>query len=152
MKKIIISSLTIVALISTTSCKTDFDQDVASITISSGEADFSNYIALGNSLTSGYRDGALFSSGQEESYPAILATQMKKAGGGNFAQPLIPNEIGGFTNIPGFSGKLTLKVINNSLLPAPSAPAAELDKLSGNFNNMGVPGAKSFHLLADGLW
>lgn len=150
MKKIIISSFAIAALFSVASCNNDFDNDVTSTVISNGEADFSNYVALGNSLTSGYRDGTLYASGQEESYPAMVAAQMQKAGGGTFTQPMMPNDIGGFTNIPGFAGKLTLKVVDNSLAPVASAPAAALDHISGKFNNMGVPGAKSFHLLAEG--
>lgn len=147
MKKIIIPSL---ALLSIISCKTDFDTDVADISITNGEADFSNYVALGNSLTSGYRDGSLYLDGQIESYPNIIATQMQRAGGGAFTQPLMPNNIGGFTNMAGFNGKLTLQLINGSLTPIPSAPTETLDQLSGSFNNMGVPGAKSFHLITNG--
>ncbi|MEP1142006.1 MAG: hypothetical protein ABJH44_17430, partial [Balneola sp.] len=41
---------------------------------SSGSADFSNYVAIGNSLTAGYMDGALYSNGQANSVAAILAT------------------------------------------------------------------------------
>lgn len=150
MKKLIISSLAIATLCTLSSCKTEFENDVTSTAITNGDADFSNFVAIGNSLTSGYRDGTLYSSGQEESYPAMIASQMQKAGGGTFTQPMMPNNIGGFTNLPGFNGKLTLQVVNGSLVPVPSAPAAALDKVTGTFNNMGVPGAKSFHLLAPG--
>lgn len=147
MKKIIISSL---ALLSIVSCQTDFETDVKDIKVTNGEADFTTYVALGNSLTSGFRDGALYLDGQLESYPAMVAEQMKKAGGGEFTQPLMPNNIGGFKNIAGFNGKLTLQVVSGSLLPVASPAAAELDKLTGSYNNMGVPGAKSFHLVAPG--
>ncbi|MGH1518738.1 G-D-S-L family lipolytic protein [Chryseobacterium sp. JK1] len=151
MKKIIISTIAVSALLFTvTSCKTDFDTDVKDIPVTKGEADFTTYVALGNSLTSGYRDGALYSSGQNESYPSMIAGQMKLAGGGAFKQPLMPNDIGGFTGIPGFSGKLTLQLVNGSLTPVPSSPAAALDDVSAGrpYQNMGVPGAKSYHLLA----
>ena len=70
------------------------------IPVTKGDADFSKYISLGNSLTSGYRDGALYSSGQNESYPSMIAAQMKLAGGGDFKQPLMPNDVGGFNNLP----------------------------------------------------
>ncbi|MGI9581563.1 G-D-S-L family lipolytic protein [Chryseobacterium sp. RRHN12] len=153
MKKIIISTIAVSALLFTvTSCNTDFDTDVRDIPVTKGDADFTKYISLGNSLTSGYRDGALYSSGQNESYPSMIAAQMKLAGGGDFKQPLMPNDVGGFNNLPGFAGKLTLQVVNGSLSPVPSAPAAALDILSGggSYNNMGVPGAKSFHLVAPG--
>ncbi|MDO4763125.1 MAG: G-D-S-L family lipolytic protein [Flavobacteriaceae bacterium] len=145
MKRIILSAL---AFISLMSCNTDFEKDVVDIKITQGEADFSTYVALGNSLTSGYRDGAVYLDGQQESYPAIIAEQMRKAGGGEFTQPLVPDNIGGFAGMEGFSGKLTLKNVNGQLLPVPSVAKANLDKVSGSFNNMGVSGAKSFHLLA----
>ena len=150
MKKIIISSLAVVSLLSVTSCKTDFETDMSKIQVTSGEADFSKYVALGNSLTSGYRDGALYADGQRESYPAMIAGQMQRAGGGTFTQPLVPDNIGGFTNVPGFRGKLTLQVVNGALSPVYSTAVSALDRLTGIYNNMGVPGAKSYHLVANG--
>lgn len=148
MKKILISSFALSVILTTVSCKTDFDQDVNSIVVTQGDANFSKYVALGNSLTSGYRDGALYSDGQLESYPSMLAAQMQLAGGGAFKQPMMPNNVGGFTNLPGFAGKLTLQVVNGKLSPMPSAPAAALDNVAtaGPYQNLGVPGAKSFHL------
>ena len=142
--------MAILAVLSVTSCKTDFETDVADIAVTSGEADFSKYVALGNSLTSGYRDGTVYLDGQLESYPAMIAEQMQKAGGGTFTQPLVPDNIGGFANIPGFKGKLTLQVVNGALTPVYSTAVSELDRLTGTYNNMGVPGAKSFHLVANG--
>jgi len=152
MKKIIISTFAVSALLLTTGCNNDFDTDVKDIAVTKGDADFSKYIALGNSLTSGYRDGALYSSGQNESYPSMIAMQMSLAGGGAFKQPLMPNDVGGFNNLPGFSGKLTLQLVNGSVSPVPSAPAAALDNVSAGapYQNMGVPGAKSYHLVAPG--
>ena len=150
MKKVFISSMAVLAVLSVTSCKTDFETDVADITVTSGEADFSKYVALGNSLTSGYRDGTVYLDGQLESYPAMIAEQMQKASGGTFTQPLVPDNIGGFSNIPGFKGKLTLQVVNGALTPVYSTAVSALDRLTGTYNNMGVPGAKSFHLVANG--
>ena len=150
MKKVFISSMAVLAVLSVTSCKTDFETDVADIAVTSGEADFSKYVALGNSLTSGYRDGTVYLDGQLESYPAMIAEQMQKAGGGTFTQPLVPDNIGGFANIPGFRGKLTLQVVNGALTPVYSTAVSTLDRLTGTYNNMGVPGAKSFHLVANG--
>ena len=150
MKKVFISSMAVLAVLSVTSCKTDFETDVADIAVTSGEADFSKYVALGNSLTSGYRDGTVYLDGQLESYPAMIAEQMQKASGGTFTQPLVPDNIGGFSNIPGFKGKLTLQVVNGALTPVYSTAVSALDRLTGTYNNMGVPGAKSFHLVANG--
>lgn len=159
MKKILISSLAVAGLLFTVSCNTEFDTDVKDVKVTNGTADFTKYVALGNSLTSGYRDGALYLDGQNESYPSMIAQQMKLAGGGEFSQPLMPNNVGGFTNLftasggKDFYGKLTLQVVGGALSPTPSAPATNLDVIGGAgkyFNNMGVPGAKSFHLVAPG--
>ena len=152
MKKIVISTLAVSALIFTVSCNTDFENDVNNVVVSSGSANFTKYIALGNSLTSGYRDNALYIDGQVQSYPNMMAAQMMRAGGGAFKQPLMPNNTGGFSNLPGFSGKYILSVVNGALSPVPTAPGAALDNISGGgpYQNMGVPGAKSFHLGAAG--
>lgn len=158
MKKIIISTFAISALLFTTSCEDDFDTDVQDIVVTRGEADFSKYISLGNSLTSGYRDGALYSSGQNESYPSMIAAQMKLAGGGEFKQPLMPNDIGGFNNLKDtqgnyiFPGKLELKIVSGSLSPEAATPIAALDNISSGrpYQNLGVPGAKVAHLIAPG--
>lgn len=146
MKKIIISSFAVLSLIS---CRTDFETNLSEVTPTSGVADFSTYVALGNSLTSGYRDNALYIDAQNESYPNIIATQMKAAGGGDFTQPLMPDNIGGFSNL-GVAGKMTLKLENGALTSDATTAESALTPISGSFNNMGVPGAKSFHLLAAG--
>lgn len=156
MKKIIISTFAVSALLFTTSCEDDFDNDVNDVVVTKGEADFTRYVALGNSLTSGYRDGALYMEGQKESYPSMIAQQMKLAGGGEFNQPLMPNNIGGFNNLPDvngnllFPGKLQLKLINGALTPENLPATTTLDNISAGrpYRNMGVPGAKSFHLIA----
>lgn len=153
MKNIFLTSFAAACLLVTFSCKTEFENDLADVQITKGTADFTKFVALGNSLTSGYRDGTLYVDGQNESFPSMMAAQFALAGGGTFTQPLMPNNIGGFTNIPGFSGKLELKVVGGALTPVANAPAAALDIIGGagkTFNNLGVPGAKSFHLLAPG--
>jgi hypothetical protein len=151
MKKNIFNIALASSLVILASCDPEFDEPIEDIVVTSGDADFSKYVALGNSLTSGYTDNALFISGQENSYPNMLATQMAMAGGGTFVQPLMPDDIGGFTNL-GVAGKLTL-VINpetGSLAPVPTPAQSPLTMVSGAVNNMGVPGAKSYHLVAPG--
>lgn len=152
MKKILISTVAVSALLFNVSCDTDFDQDVSSIVVTKGDADFTKFVSIGNSLTSGYRDGTLYLDGQNQSFPSMIAAQMQLAGGGAFKQPLMPNNVGGFTGLPGFPGKLTLQVVNGALSPVASPAAAALDNISaaGPYQNMGVPGAKSFHLGAPG--
>lgn len=125
------------------------------ITITSGSANFSNYVALGNSLTAGFSDAALFQSGQVASYPNMLASNFALAGGGDFNIPLMADDLGGMTlgGTPIAGNRLILSFASGSPAPIPvqGQGATEISNvLSGSFNNMGVPGAKSYHLLAPG--
>ena len=120
-------------------CKPELDD----ATTTAGSADFSKYVAIGNSLTSGYTDGELFISGQENSYPSILAYQMQAVGGGEFKQPMMLDEYG-------FGKRMLLNAAAQRPVSAgvPVNPANfNSIKDYGPFNNMGVPGAKSFHLI-----
>jgi hypothetical protein len=65
------------------------------VTPSKGSADFTKFVAIGNSLTAGYQAGALFTEGQKNSLGAILAQQFATVGGGAFNQPDI-NSVNGF--------------------------------------------------------
>ena len=66
----------------------DVDPNATTGTPSKGTADFSKYVAVGNSLTSGFADNGLYRDSQLNSYPSILAGQFKTVGGGDFVQPL----------------------------------------------------------------
>lgn len=153
MKKIFLSAVAVAALSVSQSCHNDFENDVTGIAVTSGEANFSKYIAIGNSLTSGYRDGALYIDGQNESFPSMIAQQMKLAGGGEFKQPLMADNLGGISAV-NFSNKLMLSVVNGALSPVPASGTGTTTLASiysaGPYQNMGVPGAKSFHLVAPG--
>jgi lysophospholipase L1-like esterase len=119
--------------------------------LTSGTANFSNYVALGNSLTAGYTDGALFEEGQNNSWTKILAGQFQLAGGGDFTIPYTNDNIGGM--LYGGTQILENRLYFNGAGPVrlPGIPTTEITNvLTGPFNNMGVPGAKSFHLLAPG--
>ncbi len=119
----------------------------------SGSADFSTYVAIGNSLTAGYADGALYMEGQENSFPNILAGQFVLAGGGSFEQPLVSDNLGGLL-LGGnqiTSNRLFFDVASQLPMVVSGTPTTEVSELqTGPFNNMGIPGAKSFHLLANG--
>lgn len=150
-KWLLFASLSIVA------CNDD-DTTVAEEPVTAGSANFSTYVALGDSFAAGYSDGALFKKGQLNSYPEILAGQFKQAGGGNFTSPLCGDDnIGGLlfmgTPIQGSRNVILGMNANGTpkIGPLPVAPITEVTAhLTGSFNNMGVPGAKSYHLGAAG--
>lgn len=125
------------------------------IEYTSGSADLSTFVSLGNSLTAGFSDQALFIEGQEASFPNMMAISFAEAGGGEFTTPFMADNLGGMT-VGGtqlFPNRLFLDFSTGSPLPTPvsGTPATEAtNKLSGAFNNMGVPGAKSYHLGAQG--
>lgn len=130
-------------------CDQDFDDPIRDEDYHSGTADFSQFVSLGDSLTAGYADNALYKSGQENSFPNILAQQFSRVGGGDFVQPLMNDNLGGllFNGVehPGFPNRLVLD--GESPTPIEGTPTTEVffSGLTGFFNNMGVPGAKSFH-------
>lgn len=138
-------------------CEPEFENPVTDEGFySSGEANLSKYVSVGNSLTAGYVSGALYINGQETSFPNIMAEQFRFTGGGDFTQPLMNDNIGGllFNGQPIQPARFVLSVGPNGN-PAPvrldATPTTEVTQhLSGPFNNMGVPGAKSFHLVAPG--
>ncbi|WP_340199588.1 G-D-S-L family lipolytic protein [Ascidiimonas sp. W6] len=134
-------------------CESDDDgtDTIMEEPITAGTADFSNFIAIGNSLTAGYTDGALFIAGQQNSMPSIMAAQFALAGGGSFIQPLMADNTGGVL----INGTQILenRLFFNGAGPQrlPGSPSTDVfNVLTGPFNNMGVPGSKSYHLGAPG--
>ena len=119
-----------------------------------GTANFTTYVALGNSLTSGYTDGELFASGQKNSYPSMLAKQFTYVGRqGEFKQPLMLDEVGfgqrrKLALVQATDGSVSLGVVGygGTVNPQNYTTTATV----GPFNNMGVPGAKSYHLAFKG--
>ena len=122
-----------------------------------GSANFSSYVAVGNSLTGGYSDGGLYNEAQATSYPALLAQQFTKTGKGpaNFVQPSFS------AAKKDGSGYIKLLVVNGALGPAVPSQANSFlgeavaytggklagsgqDELeaytSGQPDNLGVPG------------
>ncbi|MDR6966692.1 lysophospholipase L1-like esterase [Flavobacterium arsenatis] len=149
-------------LVSLTFAACSSDDEGSSVTeqpITAGSANFSKYIALGDSFAAGYSDNALFKTGQENSYPNILAQQFALAGGGSFTTPFMNDDIGGLLfggNVnPAFGKRIYLQGFLNAttpnIIPVPGNSTTEAStQLAGPFNNMGIPGAKSFHLTVPG--
>jgi len=150
-------------LFAVNSCTPSFDDP----RYNTGTADFTSYVALGNSFTAGFADAALYVEGQENAYPAMLARQFMMVGNsGEFHTPLLDaaNAIGGVN--PSASTdplQTTTKFILGyatgcdgvtTLTPVPYGPPntqnnsylQNIFASMGPFNNLGVPGIKSFHL------
>ncbi|MGB5394753.1 MAG: G-D-S-L family lipolytic protein, partial [Lutimonas sp.] len=51
----------------------DDDQNEVKVPLTPGSADFNSYVSIGNSLTAGYTDNALFKAGQTNSFPNLLS-------------------------------------------------------------------------------
>jgi len=125
--------------------------------LTAGSADFSNYVAVGASFTAGYADGSVFIASQENSFPNIIANKFANIGGGTFTQPWMSDNFGGLaaggTRIAnprlvfGGAGPVPLESV---IGPVTVGTDIVLNNPTGPFNNLGVPGAKSFHLVAPG--
>ena len=97
-------------------CEPEFENEVTNESYSKGEADFTTYVALGNSLTSGFMDGTMYRSGQQYSFPNLLAKQFAVVGGGMFTQPSFSddtNDLGGLL-LMGQQASATRLIINMS--------------------------------------
>ncbi len=101
-KTILYTSVAAIALASCT--KTQF----SSQTYSPGSANFTKMVAVGNSLTQGYMDGGLYAYGQSNSYPSIIAQQVKLAVPSMvFNQPTVTGNGSGYIHLVYLNGQLT---------------------------------------------
>jgi hypothetical protein len=64
---------------------------------SSGTENFTKFVAIGNSLTAGYADGALYKAGQENSFAKMVNEQMMSFGASAPVMPYMPEFTGGTT-------------------------------------------------------
>ena len=115
--------------------------------------DFSKYIAVGGSFTAGFTDGALFIKGQENSFPNILAGKFAMANGGVFNQPLMLDNIGGLINGSDILNEPRFYFDGEAPTRQDKTPTTQVGVIAqgaNDFHNYGIPGSKSFHLLAPG--
>lgn len=146
-------SMLAVAILGLASCKPSLDVTVPT----KGSADFTRYIAIGNSLTSGYADNGLSLEGQKNSFPEMIAGQMKTVGGGEFTSPYF-NEAqangSGYIKLTGFNPNgtpiLTPETANTAVRGQAAIPGfgnvTLYTKYTGEINNYGVPGIKLMHV------
>jgi lysophospholipase L1-like esterase len=108
-----------------------------------GQADFSRYVALGDSLTAGFASGALFRSAQDNSYPALLARQF---GITNFQQPLVSDP--GISGTPNFGALALARLVPTPVIaPTPGSGVPLNLTLQRPYDNMAVPGVTVHGLL-----
>ena len=131
-----------------TSCTYTFPEDEVP---TAGTADFTKLVTVGNSLSAGYMNGALYDAGQAASFPNIIGQQIYANGGGEFNQPDINSVNGYYTEAGGvIYGRLILKgdltpegVVNPG--PTPIGLGDAITAFGGNkaaLNNFGVPGLR----------
>lgn len=114
---------------------------------SAGSANFTKFIAVGNSLTAGVSNSGLYNAGMQYSFSNLLSQQFAQVGGGTFTQATFG---AGKENGSGFL-KLT-DLTKVTIVPETSKLAvigmgadgktALLEKYTGDLNNLGVPGLK----------
>lgn len=99
--------------------------------IDTGNADFSSYVAVGNSLTAGFQNNALYRSGQEYSFPRMIARQLRMEQ--TFDQPLVSD--------PGIGGRIELTGLDPVSTTTASRRGIPINQGEKPFRNMGIPGA-----------
>jgi phospholipase/lecithinase/hemolysin len=125
------------------------ERNTTEIEYTSGDADFTNYVALGGSFTAGFMDAALYNEGQMSTYPKLVGQQLMAAGLATaFNQPDINAPNGFNIAMPGNNpadpmfGRFILDISVPG--PVPVSPGDPFTAFAGNkaaLNNFGVPGA-----------
>jgi lysophospholipase L1-like esterase len=131
------------ALLGLAGCQPDIDAPSAS----PGSANFSRYIAIGNSLTGGTEDGGVYREGQLNSYPSMLAQQFALAGGGTFNQPLFTEAQAngsGYLRLAGFTatGTPITSAVTTNLAIRAVTPTVVYTKYLDRVDNLGMDGIK----------
>ena len=121
------------------------------VDIDSGDADFSNYVAMGEGITAGMTDNSLFVAGQANSYPNIMAGVMSMAGGGEFTQPYTNDNVGGM--LVGGNEVWSERLFFDGA--GPSAVSGNItneatNTVPGPYNNMAFPFVNGIHMVAPG--
>lgn len=102
-------------------------------------ADFSRYVAVGDSYTAGVVSNALVETHQASSFPAILARQAAVA---SFEQPLVTE--------PGIPAELVVLSLNPAAIIAPKSSttgALRNGSLTRAYNNLGIPNTTAGDIL-----
>ncbi len=99
-----------------------------------GEADFTSFVAIGNSLTAGVADGALYKDSQKNSFPNLIA---QMAGLDDFEQPLMGGNGFSFNET---EGRLSLNIfVTPPSIDFLDAGTEDNRNLNRAYNNLGIP-------------
>lgn len=117
--------------------------ELASFETRPGEADFSKYIAVGNSLTAGFADGGLYLEGQQVAFPNLIAEQLQQVDGGQFRSPFFAENQrngSGYLELQDLvDGQPVLRNVDDQL--AYTQPG-QLAKYTDDIENLGIPGMR----------
>lgn len=129
-------------LLSLAGCLGSCGNQIAEPETGAGNADFSRYMAVGNSITSGYTSSGMTKATQDNSLGNLLAKQFALVGGGNFKQPTITEKGAGVLQlqsiglVPPCDVDLKPVIVRSEVDPNWTINVAA----SGPFNNIAVPG------------
>lgn len=118
------------------SCDDYTDLDPAVKDLSSGTANFSRLVSIGNSITAGYQSGTIYQSAQMYSYGNLIAQKV----GTNYEIPYVSD--------PGLGGRLEVQKLSPFTLYTNTAKGSLLNaNYPYSYNNLGVPGALLYDVL-----
>lgn len=123
------SNLT-VALVLVIAVTASCDQFSGVAPIDTGTGDFTHYVAVGNSFTAGYQNKALYKTGQDYSFPSLLARHLR--GQQMFGQPYISD--------PGLGNRIELVSLNPLETKVNTDQGEPLNQGEKPFHNLGIPG------------
>jgi len=113
---------------------------LAAFAVDTGSADFTRYVAVGDSLTAGFMSGGLYDTAQRRSYPALIYRQATGKTTG-FEQPLVSS--------PGIPAQLELKSLSPLVIGPKAGSGAPLNlNLARPYDNLAVPGSRVHDVVA----
>ncbi|MBL1410930.1 SGNH/GDSL hydrolase family protein [Sphingobacterium faecale] len=130
------------------SCAPKIDNAKPIENTSASKADFSKYIAIGNSLTAGFADGGLYLEGQQLAFPVMIAEKMKAQGGGEFKSPFFTESQSngsGYIRLKALvNGQPVTEEVTDKLAVRGLSPLDKplYTKYTDEINNLGVPGMR----------
>jgi lysophospholipase L1-like esterase len=135
MKKIYLSiSLLSFIILSIIGCE-DYNKLTAP-ELNLGSADFTRFVAIGNSITAGYQSGTIYQSGQMYAYPNLIAQQV----GTKFEMPYVSD--------PGLGGRMEIQSLSPFTIYYNTASGTPSNlNYAAPYNGLGVPGALLYDVL-----